>query len=383
MTRMNEAAAVGQAIWLDFIRRSFLDSGELGELVAKGLRGVTSNPSIFQKAITASTDYDAAVERLVGEGSSVNDIYEALAIQDIRRACDIMRPVYESTDGVDGYVSLEVNPKLAYDTEGTVMEARRLSSLVDRPNVMIKVPATPEGIPAIETLTGEGININVTLIFSLQQYEDSAMAYIRGLEKLADANVDFSRVASVASFFVSRVDGKVDPKLVDLGNSELQGKIAIANAKMAYHRFGEIFSGPRWEKLAAQGARVQRPLWGSTSTKNPDYPDTLYVDTLMGPHTVNTVPPETLDAFLDHGCAARTVDADVEEARQHLARLAELGIDLGDVTTQLMGEGVDAFADSFDELMSGIADKVAAIAGGDENQTRARADFFTVPSGAG
>ncbi len=382
MTRMNEAAAIGQAIWLDFIRRSFLDSGELGDLVAKGLRGVTSNPSIFQKAIAASTDYDAAVERLVGEGRSVNDIYEALAIQDIRRACDIMQPVYVSTDGVDGYVSLEVNPKLAYDTEGTVMEARRLSSLVDRPNVMIKVPATPEGIPAIETLTGEGININVTLIFSLQQYEDSAMAYLHGLEKLADANVDFSRVASVASFFVSRVDGKVDPKLVELGNGELQGKIAIANAKMAYHRFGEIFSGPRWEKLAGQGARVQRPLWGSTSTKNPDYPDTLYVDELIGPHTVNTLPPETLDAFLEHGCAARTVDADVEEARRHLADLAEIGIDLGEVTTELMGEGVDAFADSFDELMSGIAEKVTAIAGGDDNQTRARADFFTVPSGA-
>lgn len=382
MTRMNEAAAMGQAIWLDFIRRSFLDSGELGELVGKGLRGVTSNPSIFQKAITASTDYDAAVERLVGEGRSVNDIYEALAIQDIRRACDIMQPVYGSTDGLDGYVSLEVNPKLAYDTEGTVMEARRLSSLVDRPNVMIKVPATPEGIPAIETLTGEGININVTLIFSLQQYEDSAMAYIHGLEKLAAANVDFSRVASVASFFVSRVDGKIDPKLVALGNSELQGKIAIANAKMAYHRFGELFSGPRWDKLVAQGARVQRPLWGSTSTKNPDYPDTLYVDELIGPHTVNTLPPETLDAFLDHGNAARTVDADVEQARQHLAQLAGLGIDLGEVTTQLMGEGVDAFADSFDELMSGIAEKAAAIAGGDDNQTRARADFFTVPSGA-
>ena len=382
MTRMNDAAAIGQAIWLDFIRRSFLDSGELGDLVAKGLRGVTSNPSIFQKAITASTDYDAAVERLVGEGRSVNDIYEGLAIQDIRRACDIMQPVYVSSDGLDGYVSLEVNPKLAYDTEGTVMEARRLSSLVDRPNVMIKVPATPEGIPAIETLTGEGININVTLIFSLQQYEDSAMAYIRGLEKLADANVDFSRVASVASFFVSRVDGKVDPKLVELGNSELQGKIAIANAKMAYHRFGELFSGPRWEELAGQGARVQRPLWGSTSTKNPDYPDTLYVDELIGPHTVNTLPPETLDAFLDHGCAARTVDADVEEAKQHLAQLAELGLDLGEVTTELMGEGVEAFADSFDELMSGIAEKVTAIAGGDENQTRARADFFTVPSGA-
>ncbi len=382
MTRMNEAAAIGQAIWLDFIRRSFLDSGELGKLVGKGLRGVTSNPSIFQKAITASTDYDAAVERLVGEGSSVNDIYEALAIQDIRRACDIMQPVYGSTDGLDGYVSLEVNPKLAYDTEGTVMEARRLSSLVDRPNVMIKVPATPEGIPAIETLTGEGININVTLIFSLQQYEESAMAYIHGLEKLAAANVDFSRVASVASFFVSRVDGKIDPKLAALGNKEIQGKIAIANARMAYHRFGELFSGPRWDKLAAQGARVQRPLWGSTSTKNPDYPDTLYVDELIGPHTVNTLPPETLDAFLDHGNAARTVDADVEQARQDLAQLADLGIDLGDVTSQLLGEGVDAFADSFDELMSGIAEKAAALAGGDDNQTKARADFFTVPSGA-
>ena len=383
MTKMQETAAVGQSIWLDFIRRSFLDSGELGDLVANGLRGVTSNPSIFQKAITASTDYDAAVERLVGEGRSVNDIYEALAIQDIRRACDIMQPVYGSTDGLDGYVSLEVNPKLAYDTEGTVMEARRLSSLVDRANVMIKVPATPQGIPAIETLIGEGININVTLIFSLQQYEDSAMAYIHGLEKLAAANVDFSRMASVASFFISRVDGKVDSRLSELGNSELQGKIAIANAKMAYHRFSELFSGPRWEKLASQGARVQRPLWGSTSTKNPDYPDTLYLDSLIGPHTVNTVPPETLEAFLDHGTAARTVDADVEQARQQLAQLADLGIGLDSITEQLMSEGVDSFADSFDELMSGIVGKVAAIAGGDDNQTRERADFFTVTSGAG
>ena len=323
------------------------------------------------------------VERLVGEGRSVNDIYEALAIQDIRRACDIMQPVYGSTDGLDGYVSLEVNPKLAYDTEGTVMEARRLSSLVDRANVMIKVPATPQGIPAIETLTGEGININVTLIFSLQQYEDSAMAYIHGLEKLAAANVDFSRMASVASFFVSRVDGKVDSRLSELGNSELQGKIAIANAKMAYHRFSELFSGPRWEKLASQGARVQRPLWGSTSTKNPDYPDTLYLDSLIGPHTVNTVPPETLEAFLDHGTAARTVDADVEQARQQLAQLADLGIDLDSITEQLMSEGVDSFADSFDELMSGIAGKVAAIAGGDGNQTRERTDFFTISSRAG
>ena len=379
MTRMHEAAALGQSIWLDFIRRSFLDSGELNELVAQGLRGVTSNPSIFQKAITASTDYDAAVERLVDEGSSVNDIYETLAIQDIRHACDILQPVYQSSDGLDGYVSLEVNPKLAYDTEGTVMEARRLSSMVDRANVMIKVPATPQGIPAIETLTGEGINVNVTLIFSLQQYEDSANAYIHGLEKLAVAHVDLSRAASVASFFVSRVDGKVDPKLEEIGNSALLGKIAIANARNAYHRFNEIFGGPRWEKLAAQGARVQRPLWGSTSTKNPDYPDTLYVDALIGPHTVNTVPTETMESFLDHGCAARTVDTDIEDTRRHLAQLAELGIDLDEVTAQLMHEGVEAFADSFDELMAGIDEKVAGIAGVND---RERTDFFAVPSGA-
>lgn len=382
MTKMQEASTIGQSIWLDFIRRSFLDSGALGDLVAEGLRGVTSNPSIFQKAISASTDYDAAVERLVGEGRSVNDIYETLAIQDIRRACDILQPVYDSTEGMDGHVSLEVNPKLAYDTEGTVMEARRLSSMVDRANVMIKVPATPQGIPAIETLIGEGININVTLIFSLEQYEDSAQAYIHGLEKLASANVDLSRVASVASFFVSRVDGKVDPSLSAIGNNELQGKIAIANAKMAYQRFSELFCGSRWERLAAQGARVQRPLWGSTSTKNPDFPDTLYVDALIGPHTVNTVPPETLDAFMDHGCAARTVDFGVEQARQQLGELAELGIDLDEITGQLMREGVQAFADSFDSLMSGIQEKVAAMTGGGGNQTKERIGFFTVASEA-
>ncbi len=382
MTKMHEAAAIGQSIWLDFIRRSFLDSGELKDLLAKGLRGVTSNPSIFQKAITDSSDYDATVERLVGEGRTVNDIYEAIAIQDIRWACDILRPVYSGTEGLDGYVSLEVNPKLAYDTEGTVMEARRLSSMVDRANVMIKVPATPQGIPAIETLIGEGININVTLIFSLQQYEDSAIAYIHGLEKLAATHVDFSRVASVASFFVSRVDGKVDARLSELGNTDLQGRIAIANAKIAYHRFSELFSGSRWEKLAAQGARVQRPLWGSTSAKNPAYPDTLYVDTLIGPHTVNTVPPATLDAFLDHGSVARTVDTDLAGVRRQLAQLADLGIVLDEITAELMTEGVDAFADSFDDLMSGIVQKVDAIAGGNDNRIRERADFFSVPSGA-
>ena len=383
MTKLHEAAVIGQSIWLDYIRRSFLDAGELNELVADGLRGVTSNPSIFQKAITASTDYDPVIERLVSEDSTVSEIYEAIAIQDIRRACDILRPVYKRTDGMDGFVSLEVNPKLAYDTEGTVMEARRLFSMVDRPNVMIKVPATPEGIPAIETLTSEGINVNVTLIFSLQQYEDTAMAYIHGLEKLAAANVEFSRVASVASLFVSRVDGKVDPKLEEIGNSELQGKIAIANAKMAYHRFTEIFSGPRWEKLAAQGARVQRPLWGSTSTKNPDYPDTLYVDSLIGPDTVNTVPPDTLEAFMDHGTVARTIDQNIDEVRQQLAQLAEAGIALDEITDTLLAEGVDSFADSFDNLMTGIAQKAEEIAGGDDNHTGEHTDFFSGTSRAG
>ena len=243
-----------------------------------------------------------------------------------------MRPVYESTDGVDGYVSLEVNPKLAYDTEGTVMEARRLSSLVDRPNVMIKVPATEAGVPAVRQLIGEGLNINVTLMFSRAVYEAVADAYISGLEDRLAAGGDVSGIASVSSFFISRIDTLVDALLAEraerAGDPVERAAILDLTGRTA---FGEIFSGPRWEELAAEGARVQRPLWGSTSTKNPDYPDTLYVDTLMGPHTVNTVPPETLDAFLDHGCAARTVDADVEEARQHLAQLAELGIDLGDV----------------------------------------------------
>lgn len=363
MTKMHELAVAGQSIWLDYIRRAFLDAGKLNDLVKRGLRGVTSNPSIFQQAITSSTDYNAAIERLVSEGLTVNDIYETLAIQDIRRAADILRPVYERTDALDGYVSLEVNPKLAYDTEGTVMEARRLFSMVDRPNVMIKVPATPQGIPAIETLIGEGINVNVTLMFSMKHYDETANAYISGLERLAASHVDYSKVASVASFFVSRVDGVVDKKVTALGHPELEGKIAIANARMAYDRFKSTFSGPRWEKLAAKGARVQRPLWGSTSTKNPDFPDTLYVDELIGPHTVNTLPLNTLDAFMDHGTVARTVDADPATDRQHLAQLAELGIELDEITEQLQKDGVKSFADAFDVLMQSIADKAGSFSG--------------------
>ncbi len=372
MTKMHELAVAGQSIWLDYIRRAFLDAGKLNDLVNRGLRGVTSNPSIFQQAITSSTDYNAAIERLVSEGLTVNDIYETLAIQDIRRAADILRPVYERTDALDGYVSLEVNPKLAYDTEGTVMEARRLFSMVDRPNVMIKVPATPQGIPAIETLIGEGINVNVTLMFSLKHYDETANAYISGLERLAASHVDYSKVASVASFFVSRVDGVVDKKVTALGHPELEGKIAIANARMAYDRFKATFSGPRWEKLAAKGARVQRPLWGSTSTKNPAFPDTLYVDELIGPHTVNTLPLNTLDAFMDHGTVARTVDADPAADRQLLSELAELGIDLDEITEQLQKDGVKSFADAFDVLMQSIADKASSFSGSSSHSLNQR-----------
>ncbi len=363
MTKLHELALKGQSIWLDFIRRSFLNAGKLNDLVEQGLRGVTSNPTIFQKAITGGTDYDAALERLVKEGHSVSEIYESLVIQDIRRAADVLRPVYERTDGKDGFVSLEVNPKLAYDTEGTIMEARRLFAMVDRPNLMIKVPATPEGVPAIETLISEGINVNVTLIFSLSQYEAIAQAYINGLERLAAARVDYGRVASVASFFVSRVDKVVDQRLEELGNTELQGKIAIANAKLAYARFKDIFSGPRWEALAAKGAQVQRPLWASTSTKNPSYPDTMYVDNLIGPNTVNTLPPATLEAFLDHGVVALTLEEGLEEAHKRMQQLTALGIDLEEITEQLQVDGVKSFADSFDALLESIIAKCKAMSG--------------------
>jgi transaldolase len=263
MTKLHELAGLGQSIWYDNIRRALLDHGDLQALVEAGVRGVTSNPSIFEKAIAGSTDYDETLEELVREGRSETELYEALAIEDIQRAADILRPVYDRTEGVDGYVSLEVSPTLAHDTEGTIAEARRLFGAVDRPNVMIKVPATPAGIPAIEALIGEGININVTLMFSLAHYNDVTSAYIAGLEKLASTCGDLSKVASVASFFVSRVDTAVDRALDEVGNEELQGKIAIANAKVTYARFHEVFSGEQWERLAAQGARVQRPLWAA------------------------------------------------------------------------------------------------------------------------
>ncbi len=357
MTKLHELAELGQAIWLDYISRSLMASGELQELVDQGLRGVTSNPSIFEKAIAGSADYDEDLNRLVRNGRSVAEIYENLAMSDIRSAADVLRPVYEKSGGADGFVSLEVNPALAHDTEATIAEARRLFASLERPNVMIKVPATPAGIPAIETLIGEGVNVNVTLIFSLEQYEAVATAYISGLEKLALSGGDVGKVASVASFFISRVDTAVDKALEEIGNTEIQGKIAIDNAKIAYGRFREIFSSERWEKLATGSARVQRPLWASTSSKNPAYPDTIYVDNLIGPDTVNTLPPATLDDVLDHGIVAATVETDVDGARMRMAELNKLGIDLDVITNKVLDEGVAAFAKSFEGLIASIAEK--------------------------
>ncbi len=362
MTKLEELASLGQAIWLDFIRRSLLTSGELQALVDEGLRGMTSNPTIFDKAIAGSDDYDADLQALAAKDLSTLEIYEALAIDDIRRAADVLRPVYEETSRADGYVSLEVNPHLAHDTEGTVAEARRLFATLERPNVMIKVPATPQGIPAIETLIAEGVNVNVTLIFSLGHYRAVAGAYLAGLERLADAGRDPFHVASVASFFLSRIDTAVDAALDErpaaaAAAPALKGKSAIASAKAAYAAFHEIFAGPRWERLAARGARYQRPLWASTSTKNPDYPDTLYVDSLIGPNTVNTLPPHTLDAFRDHGTVARTLEDGLDEAQAQLARLAEVGVGLDAITAQLQDDGVAAFARSFDSLLASIEEK--------------------------
>jgi transaldolase/glucose-6-phosphate isomerase len=361
MTKIHDLAELGQAMWLDFIRRGFITTGKLQALVEQGVRGVTSNPSIFEKAIAGNTDYDAALEDLVAAGLSVDQIYEELAIEDIRSAADVLRPVYDKTGGADGYVSLEVNPHLAHETPGTVAEARRLFGLIARPNVMIKVPATPAGVPAIKALIGEGININVTLIFSVAQYEAIAQAYLAGLEKLAAAGGNVGQVASVASFFVSRIDTAVDRALDHAGTTELQGKIAIASARAAYARFQELFRGQAWERLAAQGARVQRPLWASTSTKNPQYPDTMYVDDLIGPQTVNTVPPGTLDAFLDHGQVALTLEQGLVEAQQQLASLADLGLDLQAITQKLQDDGVEAFARSFEGLLQAISERRAQL----------------------
>ena len=363
MSKIKELAELGQSIWYDYIRRSFITSGELKTLIDEGLRGETSNPSILEKAIAGSVDYDEDIRRLVKDDRSIEEIYEALALEDITLAADLFRPVYEATNAIDGYISLEVSPKLARDTENTIAEAKRYFQLIGRPNLMIKVPATTEGIPAITELIGSGININITLMFSLEHYREVAEAYIKGLEKLAlngpsvrgGHNVD--KVASVASFFVSRVDTMVDHELDIIGNNDLKGKIAISNSKATYLEFQNTFKGDRWGKLASKGARVQRVLWASTSTKNPIYPDTLYVDELIGPNTVNTVPPVTYKNFRDHGNVRITLTEGVDEAMSNLSKLSDLGIDLKSITTKLQDDGVADFAKSFETLMKSIEEK--------------------------
>jgi transaldolase/glucose-6-phosphate isomerase len=364
MSKIHTLAGLGQSVWLDYIRRAFIESGELQASINDGVSGVTSNPAIFAAAIAGSEDYDAALRDLGAAGLPAIRIYEALVVEDIRAAADALRPVFERTAGDDGNVSLEVSPELADDTEGTMEEARRLHALVDRPNLLIKVPATPAGVAAIKTLIGEGINVNVTLMFSLGHYDAVAEAYISGLEQLAANGGDLSQVASVASFFLSRIDSAVDAELAALGGelaSALAGKIAIANAKVTYDRFRQTFKGPRWDDLAARGGRVQRVLWASTSTKDPNYPDTMYVDELIGPDTVNTLPPATLAAFLDHGKPAVTVTDKLAEAEGQLAQLARLGIDLDAITERLQREGVAKFVKPFEALLDTIAGKVAQL----------------------
>lgn len=351
---------LGQSMWLDFIDRDLLLSGKLEALVDAGIGGLTSNPTIFQKAISEGSEYDADLQNFARQGHDENGIFEGLAIKDIQDAADILRSVYDATDGADGFVSLEVNPQLANDTESTVSEAQKLWASVDRPNLLIKVPATPEGIPAIRTLISQGISVNVTLIFSLDSYRDVADAYVQGLNDYKERGGRYiSRIASVASFFVSRVDVLVDSQLPE--GSDLAGKAGIANAKMAYVEFESIFYGSRFRELAEAGARVQRPLWASTSVKNPAYPELMYVDGLIGKDTVDTLPPATLEAFMDHGTPAATVTQDVDGARDALAGLASAGVSLDSVTDDLLAAGVASFTGSFEELLGDIRSKRDAL----------------------
>jgi transaldolase len=364
----------GQSVWLDYIRRQALQSGEVRKLIDEdGLRGMTANPTIFQQAIAAGHDYDDTIDRLLRENAEPVTIYETLAVEDIQAACDQFRSVYDAADGHDGFVSLEVSPRLARDTQGTIEEARRLWKWVGRPNLMIKVPGLPEGVPAIETLLSEGINVNVTLLFAIEAYESVARAYIKALENRAAKGQPVDRIASVASFFVSRVDVLIDPLLDKKAAAEsdaarkakiegLRGQAAIANARLAYQSFNRIFGDARFKDLAAKGARAQRPLWASTSVKNKAYPDLMYADALIGPNTVDTMPRETLEAFRDHGNVAATVEQDLEGARATMAGLADVGIDMKAMTDQLENEGVDKFVQSFDELIAGITAKRDALA---------------------
>ena len=384
-----ELQKTGQSIWYDNVRRALIDNGDLASKIKDDdLRGVTSNPAIFEKAIVGSTDYDQAMRELIAAGKSVDEIYEALVIEDIQRVADLLKPVYDRTKRIDGYVSLEVSPLLAHDTGNSIAQARRLWSTLNRPNVMIKIPATPAGIPAVRTLIADGININVTLIFSQETYDQVAEAYISGLEQRHASGGALDHIASVASVFVSRVDTLIDSQLEfrmrrstdDKEKAELSallGKAAIANIKLLYQRFKETFNNERFAKLRAAGAQVQRPLWASTGTKNPAYPDTYYVDELIAPNTVNTVPPATYTAVRDHGKTAVTIEKDLDGARATIAKLAEIGIDLAQVTQQLQDEGVAQFMASFDTMTGSITAKQAAITSGVLERMKAELGSYT------
>jgi transaldolase len=359
MNSLKQLQDCGQSIWLDYIRRDLLTSGEFQRLVQEdGVHGVTSNPTIFDKAIAAGSAYDDAVRLLLSTDPDrdAQTLFESLEIEDLQMAADILRPVYDQTEGVDGFVSIEVSPRLAYDTAASIAEAQRLWKAVNRPNLMVKIPSTPQGVRAVEALIAEGININITLMFSLAHYEAVAQAYLRGLKR----NAKPQQVSSVASFFVSRVDTEVDRALQTIGTPEalsLRGEIAIANARVVYRRFREIFLGTSFEEFRSRGARLQRPLWASTGTKNPAFSDVLYVEGLIGPHTINTIPPATLNAFRDHGRVQPTLEAGEQDAEQALARLAKLGIDLGAITEKLLADGITAFTHSLDELLSSLKEK--------------------------
>jgi transaldolase len=362
--RLREIEALGQSVWLDNLNRHLLDDGELSRLIEEdGLSGVTSNPTIFERAIGHSDRYDDLVLELARELDDPQEIFEQLAYRDIRDAADLLRPIFEQTGGQDGYVSFELPASLAHDAQGSVAAAQKHQRAINRANLLIKVPGTEAGVDAFEELTALGVNVNVTLLFAVSRYEEIAEAYLRGLEQRVERGEPVDGSASVASFFVSRVDTKVDAELERLGRSELRGRAAVANAKLAYEAFRRLFSGPRWDRLAARGANLQRPLWGSTSTKNPDYRDTLYVDELIGPDTVNTMPDETLAAARDHAIAARTVDRDLEGEHRNMEAVREAGVDVEDIVLhQLVDEGVQAFGDSYASLLETLDQKARELA---------------------
>jgi transaldolase len=358
-TPLEQLAEHGQSVWIDFLSREFVEKGDLQGLIDQGVRGVTSNPTIFQGAIADGDDYDEQLREILKDETEPKEVFLQLAVRDIRGACDLLKQVHDEGSGRDGWVSLEVDPNLAHDTQGTIEEAARLHGLVDRKNLLVKIPATKEGLPAIEESIASGIPINVTLIFSLERHREVAEAYVRGLERLIEGGGDPSSVASVASFFVSRVDTEGDKRLDEIGgHDELKGKLAVANAKLAYQTYEEFFSGERWQALEAKGASSQRCLWASTSTKNPDYPDTIYVEELVGPETVNTMPRELIEAVLDHGdIRGDTIEEDLDGARKVLDDLKEAGVDYDAVVETLEREGVEKFAKSFKELFSDVESK--------------------------